>query len=117
MESPEVGQRVTHIWPGSSRRRSLREPTPGEGWQARLEANELEPLLYAPSSNYEAGVAIEHHKFGLGFVTQVRDKRACTVLFRAGTRKLVMNNQEISLGKEEAEFLTSCSVPMSDSKS
>ncbi len=61
-------------------------------WQNLKEkAGELQSLPYEISSSYRANQAIEHPKFGLGFVLKVIDDNKIQVFFQNDIKVLVMH--------------------------
>lgn len=61
-----------------------------ELWQKRLdERKNAQPIPYAPVQTFKQGDCINHAKFGLGCVEQVRMAGKILVLFRDGERLLV----------------------------
>ena len=80
-------------------------PAPqGEGrifalWLSRRQetaASENRPRTYQLQESYQAGEAIEHSKFGLGFVQKVIPPNKMLVMFETDIKTLVMNTSVTS---------------------
>lgn len=61
-----------------------------ELWESRLNQNTKKPRLdYSPKDIYELGNIIQHAKFGLGYVEEMRSNTKMIVIFRDSERLLV----------------------------
>jgi hypothetical protein len=61
-------------------------------WTSLRDSNNEKPMSYNMKKGFEVGAALEHPKFGLGFVVNVSDA-AIQVIFEDEQRQLVHNRQ------------------------
>lgn len=64
-------------------------PVPTEEWLRRKEALAEEPRPYRMTETYQAGEALDHPKFGLGFIIRIGADGKMEVLFESSLKTLV----------------------------
>lgn len=74
--------------------RTAATPKVADLWEKRVADSRAKPgHTYAPTQSFKVGDMIEHTKFGMGFVEEIRGGGKMLVLFREGEKILVYSPQ------------------------